>query len=142
MRMKKLLTFLTLLTLSIGMSWAADYVKVTSTNDVTDGTYLIVYESGNVAFNGGLSTLDAVGNTISVSISNNKIASYSTTDAASFTLSYVSASKAYSIKSASGKYIGRTSNSNGLDSSNDPLMNTVSIDESGNAVITDKESNT
>ena len=134
--MKKLLTFLTLLTLSIGVSWAADYVKVTSTSDVTDGTYLIVYETGNVAFNGGLATLDATRNTINVTISNNKIASSSTVDAAAFTITYIQASQKYTIKNTSGKYIGRTSYSNGLDSSTGTVYtNSITIDN-GNAVIT------
>ena len=56
--------------------------------------------------------MDATGNNISVTISNNRIAVSSTTDAASFTIAKSGSS--YSIKSASGYYIGQTSNANGL----------------------------
>ena len=108
------------------------YVKVTSTADLTDGEYLIVYEEGSLAFDGGLETLDAVSNTISVTIANNEIAANETTDAATFTWN----STEGSLKSASGLYIGRTSDSNGLNSSaTEPYENTISIDTDGNAVI-------
>lgn len=88
------------------------FVKVTNTLDDWSGDYLIVYEAGNVAFNGGLTTLDAVSNTIPVTIKNGAIESNSTTDAAKFTID----SNGY-IKSANGYYIGQTSNANGLKSS-------------------------
>ncbi len=89
-----------------------DYVKVTSEPSDWSGEYLIVYEGGNVAFNGGLTSLDAVSNTIPVSISSNTIVANATTDAARFTLAAMSGG--YSIKSASGYYIGQTSNANGM----------------------------
>lgn len=99
---------------------------------ITSGDYLIVYENGNVAFNGGLSTLDAESNTINVTISNSKITANATTNAAKFTIN----ATAGSIKSASGYYIGRTANSNGLNTStSNALVNTLSID-SGNVLIT------
>jgi fructose-1,6-bisphosphatase/inositol monophosphatase family enzyme len=47
---------------------ADSYVKVTSAPADWAGDYLIVYEAGNVAFNGALETLDAVENTIAVTI--------------------------------------------------------------------------
>lgn len=52
----KLLRFslLSLLLMFFGGLAHADYQKVTSTADITDGEYLIVYETGNVAFNGSL----------------------------------------------------------------------------------------
>ena len=56
------------------------YVKVTDA--VTDGEYLIVYEDGNVAFNGALTTLDAVSNTVEVVINSNTIAGNTDIDAA------------------------------------------------------------
>ncbi len=88
------------------------YQKVEQALSDWSGQYLIVYEEGSKAFDGGLSTLDATGNNISVAISNNRIAVSSTTDAASFTIAKSGSS--YSIKSASGYYIGQTSNANGL----------------------------
>ena len=51
----------------------ADYEKVTSTDDLTSGDYLIVYEAGNVAFNGALESLDATSNTVAIEISDGKI---------------------------------------------------------------------
>ena len=109
------------------------YVKVTSTEDLEDGQYLIVYEDGNVAFDGGLETLDAVGNTISVNIVKNEIAANETTNAAAFTIDVTNGT----IKSASGLYIGVSSNINGLKQSEDAetFTNSFSIDSEGNAVI-------
>lgn len=113
-----------------GTSSGDYYTKVTSNSDLTSGQYLIVYEGGNVAFNGGLSTLDATSNTISVTPSNSQIAITSTTEAAEFTID----TSAGTIKSASGLYIGNTSNSNGLTGSSTALTNTISIN-SGDADI-------
>lgn len=110
------------------------YGKVTSTSDLESGEYLIVYEDGNVAFDGGLGTLDASNNTIDVTIDeNNVIAITDAVDAAAFTIDVA----AGTIKSASGKYIGVSSNSNGLKQSEDAstYTNSFSIDEDGNAVI-------
>jgi len=114
-------------------STPARYVKVTSTADITDGDYLIVYESGNVAFNGGLGTLDGTSNTIAVTINEGVIASNSTTNAAVFTIDV----SAGTIKSKSGYYIGVSSNSNGLKQTEnaDTYSHTFSIDGSKNAVI-------
>lgn len=109
-----------------------DYVKVTSTNDLTDGEYLIVYEDGNLAFDGNLTTLDASSNTVAVTIDNNTIASTTAVDAATFTIDVT----ARTIQSASGYYIGQTSDANGLKASNtEAYTNTISIDADGNAVI-------
>lgn len=108
------------------------YVKVTSTADLEDGQYLIVYEDGNVAFDGGLETLDAVGNTISLNIVKNEIAANETTNAAAFTIDVTNGT----IKSASGLYIGQTSDANGMQSSDtEAYENTISFDEKFNADI-------
>lgn len=109
-----------------------DYVKVTSAPTDWSGEYLIVYENGNKAFNGGLASLDATGNTIAVTINNHTIEANTTTNAAHFTILPVTGG--YSIQAASGKYIGNGSNSNALDSSNTPLVNTLSYN-SGNVDI-------
>lgn len=111
------------------------FVKVTSTDDLTDGYYLIVYEGDkshkSVAFDGSLETLDAAFNTIDVTIAEKLIVANSTTNAAVFTI------EGGTLKSASEKYIGRTSNSNGMNESvSTEYENTFSIDEDGNAVIT------
>lgn len=108
------------------------YVKVTSTAGITNGDYLIVYETGNVAFDGSLEALDVVNNTIEAQISSNTIAGNQYIDAATFTIDIVNGT----ILSASGKYIGKTANSNGLDVKTTAMTNTFAIDANGNAVIT------
>ena len=108
------------------------YVKVTSTASLTSGQYLIVYEEGSVVFDGSRTTLDAAGNTRSVSISDNTIAATTTINGYAFT--YDATSK--TLKSASGYYIGQTSDANGLVSSTSTTYtNTITIDGNGNANI-------
>ncbi len=108
------------------------YVKVTSTDEIADGQYLIVYEDGSLAFDGSLETLDAGKNTISVTINDNWIAMTDDTEAAEFTID----ASAGTIKSASGFYIGQTTDANGLASSTSTAyINTLSFDDDGNAVI-------
>ena len=119
-------------TVSAAPAEPTSWEKVTSSSELTDGDYLIVYEGGNYAFDGGLSSLDATNNRISVSISNDTIPYNDTTKAAKFTIT--SMSGGYSIQSASGKYIYRSSNSNGLDSGDSPVANSITI-SSGNADI-------
>ncbi len=110
----------------------AVFEKVTSIDDVTDGEYLIVYEEGTLAFDGSLATLDAVSNTIEVVIDNGSIEA-STANA--FTLSSMTTG-GYSIKSASGYYIGQTSDTNGLaTNASEEYTNTISFDNEGNANI-------
>ena len=109
------------------------YTKVTSTGDITDGEYLIVYETTSVAFNGALETLDAEGNSVAVVINEGVIAGTTAIDAAVFTIDVT----AGTLQSASGKYIGVSSNSNGLKQTEDAstYTHTFSIDGDGNAVI-------
>lgn len=108
------------------------FVKVTSTEDLKDGQYLIVYEGGNVAFNGALATLDANNNTISVTINEGVISATDALKAAVFTYN----ATAKTLKSASGKYIGQTSDANGLaQNAETTYENTISFDGGGNANI-------
>lgn len=111
---------------------AAYYIKITSTANLTDGQYLIVYETGSLVFDGSLTTLDAASNTQSVTISDSKIEATTAVDGYAFTYD----ASAKTLKSASGYYIGRSANSNGLNSSTSTTYtNTISFDTSGNAVI-------
>lgn len=114
-------------------SSSGDYEKVTSALNEWSGEYLIVCEDENVAFNGGLTTLDAANNHIPVDISNGTIIANEITNAAKFTIAPTEGG--YSIKSASGKYIGNGSDSNGLTASSTALKNALSIDNEENAVI-------
>ncbi|MBQ1406452.1 MAG: endonuclease, partial [Oscillospiraceae bacterium] len=116
-----------------GSGEGGDYVLIDSTENLVLGQYLIVYTTGAVAFNGGLDILDASGNFISVTISDDKIASTAATDAAAFTID----PDAGTIQSASGYYIGATSNtSNTLLSSQTTVYTNVIDFTGGNADIT------
>lgn len=103
------------------------FVRVISDTDLTDGAYLIVYEDGNVAFDGSLTTLDATNNTIDATISNGTIVGDATTMASLF---YIEGNTNKTIKSASGLYIGNTSNSNDLEESDvTAYTNTITIED-------------
>lgn len=120
----------------VGPAGSGDkYVKVTSTNDITDGQYLIVYETDKVAFNGGLETLDAGNNVISISFNdNNEIVADNYTKAAEFTINATDGS----VKSKSGYYIGITTYGNGLKTSadiSDDYKNSITVDEDENVLI-------
>lgn len=114
---------------------AENYVKVNSVPEDWEGEYLIVYEECDTVMNGGLTDkLDAIGNTVAVTIVDEEIASTTETDAASFTIAAVEGG--YSIKGKGGLYMGQTSDANGLlSNATTQYVNTLSIDEDGNAVI-------
>lgn len=119
---------------SASPSAGATYRKVTATEDITDGEYLIVYETENVALNGNLTTLDAAQNTVSVVISNNVIAGSTEIDAAVFTIDVANGT----LRAHMGDYIGVTSYGNGLKQNANPETypaHSFSIDGDGNAVI-------
>lgn len=119
--------------LTVGAA-GATYRKVTATEDITDGEYLIVYEDGNVAFNGNLTALDAAQNTVNVFISNNEITGSTEIDAAVFTIDVTNGT----LRAHMGDYIGVTSYGNGLKQNANPetySAHSFSIDGDGNAVI-------
>ena len=91
------------------------FVKVTSAPSDWSGTYLIVYEGGKVAFDGSRTTMDAVGNTKDVTITNDSIEATDAMKAIAFTITKSGSN--YTVKSVSGYYVGQTSNANGLKSS-------------------------
>ncbi len=114
------------------------FVKVTSAEDmIDDGKYLIVYESGNVAFNGSLDTLDVASNTVDVDYDGEYILKDNNTKIAYFTINTTNKK----IISAFGQFIGQDTYDNGLDTSvsggdDNNYNNVVSFDNNGNAVIT------
>ncbi len=117
-------------------SGSGDYEKITSNDDLTDGDYLIVYEASKLIFDGSLATLDAVGNTKSVTITSGVIEA-AINDNSKFTIT--SKSGGYSIKSASGYYIGQEQKDNGLKTSEaDSYVNTI-IFTDGNVEIVSSE---
>lgn len=104
------------------------FVKVTTAPTDWSGTYLIVYETGNVAFDGSLAKLDVAENTVAVTISKNKIEATDALMKSIFTIE--SSSKGnYAIKAANGSYIGRTTNSNGLDSGTTKMDHTLNFEK-------------
>ena len=114
-----------------------DYVKVTSAPADWSGEYLIVYEDGAVAFNGGITDkLDVASNGIAVTISGGTIASSTAVDNATFTIAKMDGG--YSVKSHSGIYISGKSATNTIVEGADPVANTIALNE-GNAVIASNE---
>ena len=130
--MKRFLLFLlSLFTVFTGFAATETWEKVTSTPTTWDGDYLIVYETDGVAFNGSITKLDVVSNTQNVTITDGKI---ETTDC-NFYFTIASVEGGYSIKSASGYYIGRTASKNGMDTSTSTVYsNAISITD-GNTSI-------
>ena len=120
-------------TRSVTTQGSAIFEKVTENLGDWSGSYLIVYETGNVAFNGGLSTLDAVNNTVAVTITDGKIVVTDALRAATVTID----AAGNTILTASGMYIGVTSSSNGLkqNTSSTAYSHTISI-SNGNVLIT------
>lgn len=111
--------------LSLGAFAQTNYTKVTSADQIfAGGKYLIVYEEGNLALDGSLSTLDAVSNTKQVTISGSAISV--TDNNFYFTLGEVEGG--YSVKSASGYFIGNTSDANTIKSSQtEAYLNTITF---------------
>ena len=113
---------------------SSSFEKVTEAPTDWSGEYLIVYEAGNVAFNGALTALDAVSNTVSVTISNNTIAATDALEESTFTIA--KSGDNYTIQSASEYYIGNTADSNKLYSSTSTkYTNTISINSDGSVHI-------
>ena len=120
-------------------SGTASYKKVTSTSAITsNGRYLIVYETGQVAFDGAhkknsVITLDDPSNTVSTgTISNNAFDVTTDLENAEFVIDVTNKT----LRSKSGYYIGHGSYANGLtqNSSTSWEHNAFSIDNSGNFV--------
>ena len=121
-------------TSSSSSSGGTTYTKVTSTPSDWSGTYLIVYEGEKMVFNGSLTNPDVASNYKTVTISGNSIKATSTINKYAVTISKYSSG--YAIKTASGYYIGQTSNANGLKkSTSTKYVNTISVSSSGTATI-------
>ncbi len=96
----------------------ATYVKVTSApaDGNWEGTYLIVYEDGSVAYDGSLTSTfqgsTSIPNKVSVSIKNGVIVSNSEVDNITVTIAQVTGG--YSIKTKAGFYIGQSKTDNGI----------------------------
>ncbi|MBR5743918.1 MAG: hypothetical protein IKX94_01160, partial [Muribaculaceae bacterium] len=90
----------------------------------------------NPAFNGNNPTyLDTTNNYVAVTRSDNSV-SPGENDDFYFTISLIDGENGlYSIQAANGTYIGRSSNMNGLNESDEALENIITIDDDGNAHI-------
>ena len=119
------------ITVTANVSTGGKYVLVTSNAQLTSGQYLIVCESASVAFNGALTSFDAVNNNVAVTISGNSITATTSLKSAEFTYSSADGS----FKGSSGKYFGFTKNDNGLTTSDTAMSNTVSVSSDGSASI-------
>ena len=114
------------------------FQKVTSAPSDWSGNYLIVYETGKHALNGSLTSLDAEGNRTSVAIVDGKIEATDAMKNIMFTVEVYSTG--YSIKSASGKYIGNSSDQNKLLNTTTKYVNTISLNSDGSAQIVSAKS--
>lgn len=106
------------------------YEKVTSNLADYSGEYLIVYETGKLIFNGSLTADQGQNRITGITITDKKI----TTDS-KYSVTIAKSGTGYSIKTASGKYIGGKSGNNSLQYSASAYVNAISI-ENGNAKIT------
>lgn len=114
------------------------YYSKHTTTDGLEGDFLIVYEADSLVFDGSLDTLDVSDNYITVAITDNMIENADALENSCFTISSTEAG--YAVKSKSGYYIGKTSNSNGLNSSTTEVYdNTISFDTNGDADIVSSE---
>jgi len=134
--MNRVLSFLFVLCMMLGFGVASaqtTYTKVTSADQLVDGgKYLIVYEGGNVAFDGSRTSLDAVSNTKAVTISDGAISV--TDNDFYFTLGVIDGG--YSVKSASEYYIGNTSDANTIKTSQtEAYVNTIEVTASSTEII-------
>ena len=88
---------------------SATYTRVTADQADWSGEYLLVYEAGSLAFDGSLSTVDAVNNYQTVTIDGDTI-----TASPSIAVTIEAVDGGYVLKSASGQYLYQSSDANKL----------------------------
>ncbi len=110
-----------------------DYVKLTQEPTDWNGEYLVVYEPNSYVLNASLSNPNVFGNYRSVTISNGSI---SAAQGDSYSVSIRLQNEAYSLRLASGSYIGNTSGYSGLAySSSDSYSNKLQWNSDGSVSI-------
>ncbi|MBE6927909.1 MAG: hypothetical protein E7467_05410 [Ruminococcaceae bacterium] len=117
---------------TINTTGTGDYIKVTSEPSDWSGTYVIVYEPDAYIFNSSLETYDQVSNYKAVTITNHTIPA---AQGDPYCFEITALEEGYAIKGKSDYYIGRTTNTNGLDSYASPLANSLSMGTEGNVHI-------
>ena len=131
-----LLALVMLLSLLPTAVFAADptpqtYKKVTQAPEDWSGTYLIVSEGDEAAFDSGLTAIDVPNNYKTVKIAEGTI---KTTETIAVTIEKM-ADGNYSIKGANGKYIYQTSDANGLKTGAKATANTIALNADGTVDI-------
>ena len=131
-----LLALVMLLSLLPTAVFAADptpqtYKKVTQAPEDWSGTYLIVSEGDEAAFDSSLTEIDVSNNYKTVKIAEGTI---KTTETIAVTIEKM-ADGNYSIKGANGKYIYQTSDANGLKTGAKATANTVALNADGTVDI-------
>lgn len=147
--MKKIFTLFTAMVACVSMMAQSQYQKVSTTPVDWTGTYLIVCESQNVAFNGAAdeANIDAKGTGDAIiqgiTISNNEITGTAALNVATFTISATDdIDWPWAIQSASGLYIGHKDSilgDNGLSAETElknKCKHTLVIDAEGNFIAT------
>jgi uncharacterized repeat protein (TIGR02543 family) len=114
---------------NVEVTGSGEYVKLTEALTDYSGEYLIVYEAGSLAFDGGQDKENLEdGVSVAVTIENNTIEATTEIDAARFTIASIIGG--YYVKSASGYYIGCTANDKGLYASqNEQYLNDITWGE-------------
>ncbi len=131
-----LLALVMLLSLLPTAVFAADpapqtYKKVTQAPGDWSGTYLIVSEGDEAAFDSSLTEIDVSNNYKTVKIAEGTI---KTTETIAVTIEKM-ADGNYSIKGANGKYIYQTSDANGLKTGAKATANTIALNADGTVDI-------
>lgn len=113
--------------------------KVTTTPADWSGEYLIVYEAGNVLFDGSVSSgdpgkeLDVVNNYQSVAIDNGTIA---LADGQDYTFFIAKSGSGYTLQSKSGYYIGGASGNGIICNKTTTYIHTLSLNASNATILT------
>ncbi len=112
-----------------------DYKKVTTAPTDWSGDYILVYESGKYAFNGSLANPNTYNNCRSVTVTNGTVP-YTQAHSLRVTLALRS-DGSYSIRTASGVYLGSTGSYSGLSyGASDQYSNALSLNSNGTVTIT------
>ena len=106
------------------------FTKVTSVDDLKDGTYVIVYESSSLILDSSLSSIDVASNYQSIVFSNDR---FDVDVSYAFTIKAMTGG--YSIKTSTGKYLTHSGSNNTLPVSTSEVANTISFSD-GNVIIT------
>ena len=109
--MLALVMVLSMLPAAVFAAESATYTRVAADQDDWSGKYLLVYEAGSLAFDGSLSTPDAVNNYQAVTIDGDTI----TADPA-IAVTIEAVDGGYVLKSASGLYLYHNTEANKLSS--------------------------